>query len=56
MADPPLEDRTDAEFVTLNVGGRKFLTMLGTLRAVPDSMLARMFMGAVPVARASTFG
>ena len=29
--------------VTLNVGGRKFSTSLATLRADPESMLARMF-------------
>jgi len=39
--------------VHLNVGGRRFTTLLSTLRAHPDSRLAKMFSGDVPAHRDS---
>jgi len=39
------------KIVHLNVGGHRFMTTLGTLRADPGSMLGRMFSGEHPVLR-----
>ncbi len=44
---------SDADWVTLNVGGRRFGTLVGTLRSHHESLLARMFAedGQLPLGR-----
>mmetsp|Transcript_1374 Transcript_1374/g.3696 ORF Transcript_1374/g.3696 Transcript_1374/m.3696 type:complete len:780 (+) Transcript_1374:70-2409(+) len=37
--------------VSINVGGRRFLTVLSTLRSIPHSLLTQMFSGRVPLIR-----
>mmetsp|Transcript_5591 Transcript_5591/g.7164 ORF Transcript_5591/g.7164 Transcript_5591/m.7164 type:complete len:256 (-) Transcript_5591:91-858(-) len=39
------------QIVHINIGGTRFMTTIGTLRADPSSMLGRMFSGELPVLR-----
>jgi len=46
-----LHEISNSPIIKINVGGKKFTTTLATLTSLPESKLAKMFTGALPIAK-----
>ena len=45
------QDISSSPIIKINVGGKKFTTTLATLTSIPESKLAKMFTGALPITK-----